>query len=159
MPEINIKQILLIKPNSSSEGVLIGASSDECVRLLGKPDEISDYYSETDDDMMKLYQYGESKLYFLKGKLSVWDVLDSRIWVGQVNGRIFKIGDKLISGSVRPSDFRGLPITHYGGKSRNMGFAFASINEVKNDRTYLDSYFELLFNSKGVLFSICMGDK
>ncbi|KAA6438815.1 hypothetical protein FEM33_15455 [Dyadobacter flavalbus] len=156
---IDIHQISLINPDSKFAGVLIGTSSEECVRVLGKPDEISDYYSEIDDDTMKLYRYGKSKLFFLKDKLSIWDVLDDRIWVGQVNGTIFKIGDKLAFGSARPSEFRGLAINHYASESRNMSFAFASTNEVKDGNSYLDSYFELLFDSNGLLFSICKGDK
>jgi hypothetical protein len=157
--EVNIAQIALINPNNKSAELLLDDNSEKCVRILGKPDEISDYYSEMDDDTMKLYRYGKSKLYFLKGKLSIWDVRDGRIWVGQVNGQIFKIGDTLTFGSARPTDFLGLTITHYAGESRNMNFAFASINEVKNGPFYLDSYFELLFDSKGTLFSICKGDK
>jgi hypothetical protein len=157
--EVNITQIALINPKNKSAGMLLNDSSEKCMRILGKPDEILDYYSEIDDDTMKLYRYGKSKLYFLKGKLSSWDVLDNRIWVGQVNGQIFKIGDKLTFGSARPSDFRGLTINHYAGESRNMSFAFASINEVKDENSYLDSNFELLFDSKGTLFSICKVDK
>lgn len=156
---IDIRQISLIKPNSKFAGVLIGASSEECARVLGKPDAISDYYSEIDDDTMKIYRYGKSKLFFLKDKLTTWDVLDNSIWVGQVNRQIFKVGDKLTSTSERPVKFQGLLINRYASESRNESFAFASISEVKDGNSYLDSYFELLFDSKGVLFSICKGDK
>lgn len=157
--EVNVTQIALINPNNKSVGLLLNDGSDKCIRILGQPDEISNVYSEIDDDTMKLYRYGKSELYFLKGKLSTWDVLDSRIWVGEVNGQIFKIGDRLTSGSARPSNFRGLTINHYAGESRNVRFAFASINEIKKGNHYLDSYYELLFDSQGTLFFICKGDK
>jgi hypothetical protein len=157
-PVIDVEQISLIKPNSKSGGVLVGASSEECVRVLGKPDEISDYYSEIDDDTMKLYRYGKSELYFLKERLSTWHVLDGNIWVGQVNGRMFKLGDKLAVGKGEPADFRGLAITHHNGESGNMHFASASVSEIKDGESSLDSFFELLFDSKGGLFSISKFD-
>jgi hypothetical protein len=157
--EVNVVQIALINPNNKSVGLLLNDDSHKCIQILGQPDKISNVYSEIDDDTMKLYKYGKSELCFLKGKLSSWDVLDRRIWVGEVNGQIFKIGDRLTSGSARPSKFRGLNINRYAGESRNTSFAFASINEIKNGNYYLDSYFELLFDSQGTLFSICKGDK
>ena len=156
--EVNIDQIVLINPNNKSIGLLLNDSCEKCTRIFGKPDEILDYYSEIDDDTMKLYRYGKNNLYFIKGKLNTWDMLDNGIWVGQVNGHIFKIGDKLTSGSARPADFRGMIINHYTGDSRNLNFAFASINEIKDNNSYLDSSFELLFDSKGILFSICKSD-
>ena len=152
--EVNIDQIALIHPNNKSIGLPLNDSCEKCTRIFGKPDEILDYYSEIDEDTMKLYRYGKSNLYFLKGKLNSWNVQDNRIWVGQVDGRIFKIGDKLTLGSARPTNFRGLTINHYTGVSRNMQFAFASISEIKDGNSYLDSFFELLFDSKGILFSI-----
>lgn len=156
--EINIDQISLIKPNFTSRGVPIGARSAECVKILGKPDSISDYYSEIDEDTMKLYRYGKSELYFLQDKLDEWDILDGSIWVGQVNGRVFKIGDKLTSANGGPSNFRGLPITHSNGKSRNMYFQSANVSAIKRGESYLDCFFELLFDAKGILFSITKYD-
>jgi len=152
--EIDIRQIALISPTIKSEGLLIGGSFAECIKALGKPDSISNYYSEIDEDTLKLYQYGKCKLYFLKGELDTWHLLDNKIRVGQVNGRMFKVGDKLKPNTGKPLNFQGLAITHYDGESQNMQFKSASINWIKNGKTPLDCFFELLFDSKGNLFSI-----
>ena len=153
--EIDIHQIALINPSNKSVGVLPKTRSMECVKIFGKPDNISDYYSEIDEDTMKLYSYGKNKLYFLKDKLVDWYLLDSSIQVGQVGGRIFKVGDKLSPIKGKPLNFQGFIITHYDGESQNMHYKFASVNEIKDGKIYMDSsFFELLFDSKGTLFSI-----
>jgi hypothetical protein len=157
--EVNVAQIALINPNDKSAGLILNEDFEKCIRILGQPDAISNVYSEIDEDTMKLYKYGQNELYFLQGKLTSYEIKDSSIWVGEVNGQIFKIGDRLTSRSARPANFQGLIINRYAGESRNMSFAFASINEIKNGNNYLDSYFELLFDSQGMLFSICKGDK
>jgi hypothetical protein len=80
--KVDIRQIILISPAIKSEGLLLGGSFAQSIKTLGKPDSISDYYSEIDEDTLKLYQYGKCKLYFLKGELDTWHLLDNKIRVG-----------------------------------------------------------------------------
>ncbi|MCF2490738.1 hypothetical protein [Dyadobacter sp. CY347] len=154
IPEVDVQQIALISPNNEAEGVLSGASFAACVKVFGKPDSISNHYSEIDADTLKLYRYGKNELYFLKGKLDNWHLLDSKISVGQVGGQTFKVGDKLVPVSGKPLNFKGFQITHHDGVSQNLRYKSASINEVKNGTVYEDSFLTLFFNSKGTLFSI-----
>ncbi|GGB97307.1 hypothetical protein GCM10011325_25800 [Dyadobacter sediminis] len=153
-PVIDVRQIALISPVIKSEGLLLGGSFAECITTLGKPDSISDVYSEMDEDTLKLYSYGKCKLYFLKGKLDAWHLLDDKIAVGQANGRMFKVGDQLKPTTGKPMDFQGFAITHYDGESQNMRFKSASLNWIKSGETQLDCILELLFDSEGNLFSI-----
>jgi hypothetical protein len=157
---IDIRKIALISPADTSKGVLPGDSSAQCIAVLGEPDNISDYYSEIDEDTMKLYKYGKSEIFFLKDKLVSWFVSDKKIYVGQVNGKIFKIGDKLAPARQRGArqKFMDFPITHYKNVSRNIYFQSASVMELMDNNVYTDSRIELLFNASNTLFSISISD-
>jgi hypothetical protein len=96
-------EILVMKSGDTSKGVDLMDKSSDLVRLLGKPDRIYDYYMKMDEVTAKVYQYGSSKFYFVNDLMEFYQIFDSRICVGAIGGKTFKIGDKLtISTKVIP---------------------------------------------------------
>ncbi|WP_141110341.1 hypothetical protein [Dyadobacter psychrophilus] len=163
----DITQIALMKPGNDSIGVVAGDSAAQLIAILGEPDQISDYYSEIDEDTLKLYKYGKNNIFFLHDKLVNWDLSDSGIWVGAVHGQTFKVGDKLVSqnqnfrqkpGTRPTAQFLGFPVTHKTGISRNLHFDSACVLQLTKGAIQLDSRVELLFDRTNKLFSIALLD-
>ncbi|WP_031529938.1 hypothetical protein [Dyadobacter crusticola] len=73
--QIDVRSVTLHSPARQSAGVLLGASMSDCTEAVGPPNRISDYYSEIEEDTMKVFHYGENQLYFLHDKLESWSAL------------------------------------------------------------------------------------
>lgn len=164
---LDVNEIALSKPGKQSARVHLGESPAQCMRALGQPDGISDYYSEIDEDTINLFRYDRNTVAFLDNKLVGWDLLDHQISVEHANGQIFKVGDKA---ALQPrsadmpdsgrSDYRflGFACTHKAGISQNMYYDAAIIIGLKKGSTQLDSRLQLLFNSDHTLFCISLLD-
>ncbi|MCF0052579.1 hypothetical protein LXM25_21085 [Dyadobacter sp. LJ53] len=164
---VDITQIALMKPGNNATGVFTGDSSARCVAVLGEPDQVTDHYSEIDEDTLKLYKYGKNNIFFRQDRMVNWNLSDNSISVGAVNGQVFKVGDKLASQNLKPyqrpgtrttAQFLNFLITHRTGISRNLHYDSASVLQLKTGSIHLDSRIELLFDRTNKLFSIAMLD-
>jgi len=154
----DLNNIVLFKTGTPSKGLKWGQStSTECVKLFGKPTSIEAFYSEIEEDTLQLYKYGKNELYFDKGVLRIFDLVDASMSIGDSKGNSFKIGDKLkIKNGVKT--FAGFRINDTPGNSRNRnhrGFLFL---HVKRKGILMDLGIELLFDSENTLFNIALLD-
>jgi len=161
--ELDIRQLVLIKSNQRSAGVHLGESAAKCMRALGQPEGISDYYSEIDDDTLDVFHYGKNTLTFQHNRLVNWNLRDDKIRVKYANEPMFKIGDPLASqtsssGAQTNYKFLHFDVTRKAGISQNMHFESALIIWLKDGPVSLDNHMELLFDSENKLFAISILD-
>ena len=154
----DLNNVVLFKTGTVSRGLKWGQStSTECEKLFGKPTSIEGFYSEIDEDTLRLYKYGKNELYFDKGVLRIFELVDASMSIGDSKGNSFKIGDKLkIKNGVKT--FAGFRIIDTPGNSRNRnhrGFIFLN---VKRKGILMDVGIALLFDSKNTLFNITLLD-
>ena len=161
-PSIEINTIALLNPGNITQGLVIGESMEKVVQILGQPTKITEQYFETDEVTAKVYYYNQNKLYFVYNKLNIFDLFDGSIAIGTINGRNFKIGDKL----QLVTNSRGTSVSFYEFplNGRNPG-AFNKISysticdiDAKNGSTYIDAHLGLLFDSQDQLVYIYMHD-
>lgn len=147
--EIDLYKTVLINATDTT-GIVLGSSTADCIKALGRPDNISDYYSEIDEDTMQLFTYGKSSLYFLKDKLDSFNIRDKSVRMGHINGPMYKIGD-------RRGDNKALgqfPITHHqSGVSKNIRYTSASVMQLQINGKGMDTLVEFLFDASDRLLS------
>jgi len=154
----DLNNVVLFKTGTPQKGLKWGQSTiSECERVLGKPTSIEGYYSTIDEDTLQLYKYGKNELYFDKGILRIFDLVDASMSIGDSKGNTFKIGDKLkVKNGVKT--FVGFRINDRPGNSRNLdyqGFIFLGL---KRKGILMDLGIELLFDSENTLFNIALLD-
>ena len=154
----DLNDVVLFKTGTSSKGLKWGQStSTECEKLFGEPTSIEGFYSEIDEDTLQLYKYGKNELYFDKGVLRIFELVDASMSIRDSKGNTFKIGDKLkIKNGMKT--FAGFRINDTPGNSRNQnhqGFIFLNL---KRNGILMDLGIELLFDSENTLFNIALLD-
>lgn len=161
--KLDIRQLVLVKPDKKSFGLHLGESPAQCMRALGQPEGISDYYSEIDNDTLDVFHYGKNTITFQQNRLVSWKLRDDKIGIKYANGPLFKTGDLLASKSGSSGEqtnykFLNLDVIRKAGMSQNMHFESALVIWLKDGPIQLDSHMELLFDSKNKLFSISILD-
>ena len=154
----DLNNVVLFKTGTSSKGLIWGQSTSiECEELFGKPTSKESFYSEMDEDTLQLYKYGKNELYFDKGVLRIFDLVDALMSIGDSKGNTFKIGDMLkIKNGVKT--FAGFRINDKHGNSRNLNYQGSIFLNLKRKNIVMDSGIEFLFDTKNTLFSIALLD-
>ncbi|WP_342089096.1 hypothetical protein [Dyadobacter sp. OTU695] len=168
---IDINRAALMKSTNTSIGLLHGESPTKCIQVLGQPASITDQFSEVDDATMKVYKYGNNRIWFLDNKMIAYEILDNTIRVGAVNGQTFKIGDPMTVTIIKvPIDprqpgrtrdetrysFLDFRMSIGSGTTDGKAFRALSVAQLKNGATNTDGRLELLFNASNQLFCISM---
>ena len=72
----DVKSFGLMKAGATQKALYLGDSSEQALKILGKPTQTETLYSEVDDAMMEVWTYHQSKLYFLKNALKDFTISD-----------------------------------------------------------------------------------
>ena len=91
-PVLNIKQVGLKMPDRKRVA-LYNDQFRKVKSALGKPDFISNNFSEGDEKTTVVLHYKNDKLYIKENVLDTYEIVDSRIAVGKKCGPTFKVGD------------------------------------------------------------------
>lgn len=152
-----------MRAGNTSAGLQIGESTSKAIRVLGQPTSVTDYYFEMEDSNGKLYNYSGNELYFLNEKLAGYILKNNSVVFGTVNGKTYKIGDKIAvvtkqvpigpgnpprHQTITTKSFYEFPLTFQSNRSRNISYEAISSGWLKNNRNMtLDNSWELLFNN------------
>lgn len=150
---VAIDEIAVISPKNTKNAVLLGETSHKFISVFGKPNSISDFYAEIDEETLKVYHYGTNKFYFSKDSLSSFEINTSDFLVGQPNKQYFTIGEKIKS-LENKLQFHQFKIEKSNGKSRNLAYSYIAYAQIKAGETPTDTGIELLFDDNEKLFNI-----
>ena len=152
----DVKSFGLMKAGATQKALYLGDSSEQALKILGKPTQTETHYSEVDDAMMEVWTYHQSKLYFLKNALKDFTISDTHLWVGKARGETFKIGDKLLmhrNGNTKTALFYHYPVTIEKGRSRNIDYTESCAVTFTINGHWCENFIELLFKN-GVLINV-----
>jgi hypothetical protein len=173
----DITEVALMKSSNNTIGLLLGESTNKAIQIFGQPTSISDFYSEMAEETLKVYNYGQDKLYFSNGKLQSYELRQkSDISVGKINGISFKIGDKItVTETIDPNfngdrrhaiddteitySFHDYPLLiNEWKKFDNISYRSISTSYLKTNGIVTDCIIQLLFDSNNILVAIDIAD-
>lgn len=169
--QFDVNRAALMKSTNTTIGLLWGESPTKCTQVFGQPVSITDQFSEIDDATMKVYKYGNNRIFFLNNKMIGYEILDNTIKVGAVNGQTFQIGNTMTVTVVKvPIDprqpgrtrdenrysFLDFPMSFGSGTTDGKAFRALSVVQLKSGGVNTDGRIELLFNASNQLFCISM---
>ncbi len=150
---INYAQVGIMKADYDHRAVLyMGNSQKAAIAILGNPTSRSTYFSEIRNVNLDVLTYNNNKLYFDATGLVLYDIVDATIAVGKNYANSFRVGTNRGGGST----FFGLPVNTTSGKSRNIIYSAIAAAGLKSGNTPLDYGVEVLFNTNGDAFNICV---
>lgn len=151
----------LMKPENKSRGVYLYSNINEVKRILGEPTSVQEEYNEMEEAMAKVLFYKTNRLSFINDSLYSYEIKTADILVGTINGKTFKIGDKIETKKITiplgpaPFDpvkteiihtFMDYNINIEKGASRNISYTAYLTLELKDNSNYIDTFAEFLFN-------------
>lgn len=168
-----IEKLALISPTNKSKGILLGEDIQKAIQAFGQPSSVKEFYYEMDEKMAYLYTFMGNKFYVLDGKLDAYEITNSSILVGKINGTTFKVGDKLkstkkkvLKGPPGPGEtfvwketfsFLDFILKAEKGIAYNYGHAYYSSFGLTYKSVVFDGIGALLFDSNKQLFFIVAG--
>jgi hypothetical protein len=146
----NVKNDTLAFTDLNLNGIYLGQTSNSIMKKMGNPDSISNYESETDNEIWKDYQYKGNSIYLFENKWVNFKLQNGNFYFYKPE---IKVGNRIETiQSFFPNSYRNKEILN------GLGFVIIDIIDEKDENT--DSFVVLNYDATtNQITSIHLGSK
>jgi len=147
--------------------LLLGQSRAQAMAALGAPTKQAKVYFEIDADTAVVFYYRSNMLYFVKDKLTSFELSDNTLAFGKAPEQAFRVGAVLTApaGQAAASAYllnnaplENLKVDAEPGESADYQYNVLASSPIKYGANNADGIFEMFFDKKNKLFHISLRD-